>query len=98
MPDDVGPEEKHDRLMRLQDQVTAQARLISESMVGTVQRVLVEKPAKKNPRELSGRTENNRWVNFQGDARMMGQFIDVTITEAMPNSLRGRVSTSREAA
>ncbi len=60
-------------------------------MVGTVQNVLVEKPSRKNPNELSGRTENMRYVNFPGDARMIGQFIDVEITQAMANSLRGRV-------
>ena len=69
------------------------ARKINEAMVGTVQRVLVEKPSRKNPNEMTGRTENMRYVNFPGHPRMIGQFIDVTITEAMSNSLRGRVAT-----
>ena len=60
-------------------------------MVGTVQRILVERPSVKTPRELAGRTENNRWVNFIGDPQLVGQFADVVITEAMPNSLRGRL-------
>ena len=61
-------------------------------MVGSVQRVLVEGPSKKRANELTGRTENMRYVNFAGDARMIGHFVDVTITEAMSNSLRGRVA------
>ena len=56
-----------------------------------VQRVLVEGPSRKNSRELTGRTENMRFVNFAGDARLIGQFVDVEITEAMSNSLRGRL-------
>jgi len=63
-----------------------------------VQRVLVEKPSRKNPNELTGRTENMRFVNFPGHARLIGQFIDVEITEAMTNSLRGRVHLAEEAA
>lgn len=58
-------------------------------MVGTVQRVLVEGVSKKDYAQLSGRTENNRVVNFPGPAELIGQFIDVLITEALPNSLRG---------
>ena len=64
---------------------------ISEQKVGTVQRVLVERPAKKNPRQLAGRTENNRWVNFEGPLSLLDQFVDVCITEALKNSLRGRL-------
>jgi tRNA-2-methylthio-N6-dimethylallyladenosine synthase len=64
-------------------------------MVGTAQRVLVERPAKRNPQQLAGRTDNNRWVNFDGPAEdpmgLINQFADVVITEAMPNSLRGRL-------
>ena len=86
-PDDV----KHARLTRLQAAINASARQIAQSMVGTVQRVLVEGPSKKDPRELTGRTENMRFVNFAGDARLVGHFIDVEITETMSNSLRGRV-------
>jgi len=58
----------------------------------------VEKPSTRNPDELSGRTENMRYVNFAGDARMIGQFVDVVITEAMANSLRGRVKLADEVA
>ena len=61
-------------------------------MVGTRQRVLVERPAKERSRQLAGRTENNRWVNFDGDPVLLGSFVDVTITEALPNSLRGRLA------
>jgi tRNA-2-methylthio-N6-dimethylallyladenosine synthase len=67
-------------------------------MVGTIQPVLVEKPARKNPRQLAGRTENMRWVNFDADPSCIGQFMDVQITEALPNSLRGRLVGKREAA
>jgi tRNA-2-methylthio-N6-dimethylallyladenosine synthase len=62
-------------------------------MVGTVQRVLVDRPSRKDPRELSGRTENNRVVNFAGSPDLIGQFAEVRITEAMPNSLRGELLT-----
>jgi len=61
-------------------------------MVGSVQRVLVEGVSRKRASELTGRTENMRYVNFAGDARMIGNFVDVTITEALSNSLRGRVA------
>ena len=60
-------------------------------MVGTVQRVLVERPAKKDAQQLAGRTENIRWVNFDGPTTLINRFADVVITEAMPNSLRGRL-------
>jgi tRNA-2-methylthio-N6-dimethylallyladenosine synthase len=61
-------------------------------MVGTVQRVLVDRPSRKDPQVLSGRTENNRVVNFQGPASLIGGFADVLVTEALPNSLRGRLA------
>ena len=64
---------------------------ISESMVGSTQTVLVEGQAKKNALQMQGRTENNRVVNFIGHPRLTGQFVEVLITEAMPNSLRGRM-------
>jgi tRNA-2-methylthio-N6-dimethylallyladenosine synthase len=67
-------------------------------MVGTTQRVLVEKTSKKSASQVTGRTENNRWVNFDADPSVIGQFVDVVITEALPNSLRGRRSTSKAAA
>jgi len=65
---------------------------ISEAMIGSMQRVLVEGFSKKRANELTGRTENMRYVNFAGDARMIGHFVDVTVTEALSNSLRGRVA------
>jgi tRNA-2-methylthio-N6-dimethylallyladenosine synthase len=74
----------------LQAQIERQSQVISASMVGTVQRVLVERPAKKDHRQLAGRTENMRWVNFDGPESLMQQFANVLITEALPNSLRGR--------
>ncbi|MCI1709277.1 MAG: tRNA (N6-isopentenyl adenosine(37)-C2)-methylthiotransferase MiaB [Chiayiivirga sp.] len=96
LPDEVTPQEKHARLERLQAAINANAKRISQAMIGSVQRVLVEGPSKKNPNEMTGRTENMRYVNFPGHARLVGQFVDVTITEAMSNSLRGRMVT-REA-
>jgi tRNA-2-methylthio-N6-dimethylallyladenosine synthase len=89
---------KHERLARLQAAINANAKKINEAMVGSVQRVLVEKPSTRNPNELSGRTENMRYVNFPGDARMIGQFVDVVVTDAMTNSLRGRVKLADEIA
>ena len=68
-----------------------QAHAISKRMVGTVQRVLVERPSRKDPRQLAGRTENMRWVNFDGPPTLLNDFADVLITEALPNSLRGRL-------
>jgi tRNA-2-methylthio-N6-dimethylallyladenosine synthase len=82
---------KQARLERLQALVNGQAAGISRRMVGTVQRVLVERTSKKSSREISGRTENNRWVNFAGDASLIGRFVDVLVTEALVNSLRGRL-------
>lgn len=79
--------------MRLQQQINTQAARYSRAMVGTTQRVLVEGTSKKDPRQLSGRTENNRVVNFDGNQRLVGHFADVVITEALSNSLRGRVVT-----
>jgi len=98
LADDTPSEVKHARLSRLQAKINDNARIINEAMVGTVQRVLVEKPSRKNPNELTGRTENMRFVNFPGNARLIGQFVDVQITEAMTNSLRGRVHLAEEAA
>ncbi|MDP6436158.1 MAG: tRNA (N6-isopentenyl adenosine(37)-C2)-methylthiotransferase MiaB [Gammaproteobacteria bacterium] len=97
-PDDVKKEEKLARLSRLQALINEQAQAISASMVGTVQRVLVERPSLKNNREMAGKTENNRWVNFQADTEVIGRFVDVVITEALPNSLRGRLNVVTEAA
>jgi tRNA-2-methylthio-N6-dimethylallyladenosine synthase len=95
LPDEVPHEIKQRRLERLQQRLNTQARAISQRMVGSRQRVLVERPAKRNPRQLAGRTDNNRWVNFDGPAHapmgLINRFADVVITEAMPNSLRGRL-------
>jgi len=91
LPDDLPLAVKKERLMRLQDLVNSQAARISRGMVGTRQRVLVEGPSKKNPRQLAGRTENNRVVNFDGPARLVGGLADLVITEALSHSLRGRV-------
>jgi tRNA-2-methylthio-N6-dimethylallyladenosine synthase len=91
LPDDVTHSEKQQRLERLQARLNAQALAISRGMVGTVQRVLVERPSKRDGRQLAGRTENNRWVNFDGPASLIDRFVDVRVTEAMPNSLRGRL-------
>src|SRR5262245_5297971 len=92
LPDDVTHEIKQARLLRLQEQLNEQARAISDSMVGSVQRVLVERPAKKDANELAGKTENNRWVNFAGPKSLIGQFVDVSIVKALPQSLRGRLA------
>ncbi|MEW5972643.1 MAG: tRNA (N6-isopentenyl adenosine(37)-C2)-methylthiotransferase MiaB [Pseudomonadota bacterium] len=91
LEDDTPLEVKKERLYRLQELINSQARAISEAMLGTVQRILVEGPSRKDPDELMGRTENNRVVNFKGGARLIGQMIDVRITEVLPNSLRGEV-------
>jgi len=92
LPDEVEPAVKQERLARLQAQLDAQARAISESMVGTRQRVLIERTAKRNAHELAGRTANNRWVNFAGPAQLIGRFVDVIVTAAHPHSLRGRLA------
>ncbi|MGO9994606.1 MAG: tRNA (N6-isopentenyl adenosine(37)-C2)-methylthiotransferase MiaB [Steroidobacteraceae bacterium] len=95
LADEVPHEVKQRRLELLQQRLNGQARAISQRMVGTRQRVLVERPAKRNPQQLAGRTDNNRWVNFDGPAidpmGLINRFADVVITEAMPNSLRGRL-------
>jgi tRNA-2-methylthio-N6-dimethylallyladenosine synthase len=93
MADDTPAELKVKRLMRLQKTIEAQALKISQAMVGTVQRVLVEGHARKDASELAGRTDNNRVVNFAGHERLVGRFVDVTITAALPHSLRGEVVT-----
>jgi tRNA-2-methylthio-N6-dimethylallyladenosine synthase len=95
LPDEVPHQVKQQRLELLQQRLNGQARAISERMVGSRQRVLIERPAKRNPEQLAGRTDNNRWVNFDGPAddpmALINSFADVIITEAMPNSLRGRL-------
>lgn len=91
LEDDVTMEEKKRRLAVLQNRINVSASNISRSMVGTTQKVLVEGPSRKNPVQYSGRTENNRVVNFDGDESMVGQFLDIQIIESLPNSLRGKV-------
>ncbi len=91
LPDEVPQEVKQQRLTLLQQRLNGQARAISERMVGSTQRILVERPSKRDALELAGRTDNNRWVNFDGPASLMNRFTDVVITEARPNSLRGRL-------
>lgn len=89
LPDDVSLEVKKQRLAELQNLIKNQAQKISRDMVNTVQTILVERPSRKDPQQMSGRTENNRIVNFSGNHDLIGSFIDVRITEALPNSLRG---------
>ena len=96
LSDDTPQKVKLERLMRLQKRIDALAQAVSQSMVGTVQRVLVEGVSKKDAGELAGRTDNNRVVNFVGHPRLVNRFIDVRIVSAMPHSLRGEVLT-REA-
>ncbi|MFZ8886266.1 MAG: tRNA (N6-isopentenyl adenosine(37)-C2)-methylthiotransferase MiaB [Steroidobacteraceae bacterium] len=91
LEDDVPREVKQRRLELLQHRIDQQAQQISRGMVGSVQRVLVEKPSRKDPGQLAGRTENMRWVNFDGPAELISQFVDLQVTEALPNSLRGRL-------
>jgi tRNA-2-methylthio-N6-dimethylallyladenosine synthase len=93
LADDTPDAVKHERLARLQALLNANAARYSAAMVGSVQRVLVEGPSRKNPQELSGRTENNRTVNFPSPASLRGQFVAVTITAALSNSLRGRLQS-----
>jgi tRNA-2-methylthio-N6-dimethylallyladenosine synthase len=92
LPDDVPHEVKQQRLERLQALVNQQALAIGRGMVGSRQRVLVERPSRRDARQLAGRTENNRWVNFDGSPGLVGRYVDVVVTEAMPNSLRGRLA------
>ncbi|HUQ09361.1 MAG TPA: tRNA (N6-isopentenyl adenosine(37)-C2)-methylthiotransferase MiaB [Steroidobacteraceae bacterium] len=92
LADDVPMDVKQARLARLQAQLNDQARAISDTMVGSTQRVLVQRPAKKDVRELAGRTENGRWVNFAGPHSLIGRFVDVVVVEARPQSLRGRLA------
>jgi tRNA-2-methylthio-N6-dimethylallyladenosine synthase len=98
LPDDTPAAVKSDRLKRLQALLNDNARAIAQAMVGSVQRILVEKSSTRDASEFTGRTENMRYVNFAGHPRMIGQFIDVLITEVMANSLRGRVVTPDELA
>ena len=92
LTDEVSHEVKQERLARLQAQLEAQAHAISESMVGTRQRVLIERPARRDAHELAGRTANNRWVNFAGPASLINRFADVEVTAARAHTLRGRLA------
>jgi tRNA-2-methylthio-N6-dimethylallyladenosine synthase len=92
--DDTPQEVKLERLHRLQAALDENVRRISSALVGTVQRILVEGPSRKDASELAGRTECNRMVNFKGPARLVGQLVDVTITATSSHSLRGEVVTS----
>ena len=91
LPDDVPLEVKKQRLAILQQRINQQAADISRAMIGTTQRILVSGPSRKDPGQLSGRTANNRVVNFEGSPELVGDFVDVSITEALPNSLRGEL-------
>ncbi|MDN7127817.1 tRNA (N6-isopentenyl adenosine(37)-C2)-methylthiotransferase MiaB [Pseudidiomarina sp. 1APR75-33.1] len=91
LPDDVSEQTKKQRLQLLQQRLNQQAHEHARRMVGTEQRILVTGPSKKDPMELSGRTENNRVVNFVGNPNMVGRFVDVKVTDAFANSLRGDV-------
>lgn len=91
LPDDVPLDVKKQRLAILQERINQQAGDISRNMVGTTQQILVSGPSRKDPGQLAGRTANNRVVNFKGDPELVGEFVDVTITEALPNSLRGEL-------
>jgi len=91
MPDPVPRAKKEEWLHQLQELLERQSQSYSAAMVGRVERVLVEGPSKKNPQELSGRTANNRVVNFPAPPRLIGTMVDVRITAALPHSLRGEV-------
>ena len=93
--DDVPHEEKVHRLEILQARIHDIGQEYMRRLLGTTQRVLVERPSTKNPRELAGRTECNRWVNFAGDSRLIGKFVEVNITDVKQNSLRGRLADTR---
>lgn len=95
LADDVPMQRKQQRLATLQQAILRSAGEISKNMVGSVQSVLVEGVSKKNPAQYCGRTENNRVVNFDGNASMVGHFVDVLITQALPNSLRGEARSQR---
>jgi tRNA-2-methylthio-N6-dimethylallyladenosine synthase len=94
LPDEVPHEEKQARLVRLQTLLEEQAQARSRAMVGSRQRVLVERHARKDQTELAGRTEDNRWVNFPGPANLIGHFVELDITEARAHSLRGRIAAA----
>ena len=96
LADDTPQEVKKQRLNILQNRISQQAAAISRAMVGKKQTILVEGHSKKDATELCGRTENNRVVNFAGTSELIGQFVEVEITEALPNSLRGTLPESNQ--
>lgn len=96
MVDDVSEEEKKQRLYILQERINQQAMQYSRRMQGSIQRILVEGTSRKSIMELSGRTENNRIVNFEGSPAMVGKFVDVEIVDVYPNSLRGKLIKTEE--
>ncbi len=96
LPDDVSEDEKKQRLYILQERINQQAMAISRRMMGSVQRILVEGISRKNVMELTGRTENNRVVNFEGPVEMIGKFADVEIVDVYTNSLRGKLVRTEE--
>ncbi len=93
LADDTPESEKLLRLQKLQAHITANSRRISEAMLGSTQRVLVEKVSKRDANELTGRTENMRYINFAAPAELIGEFADVVVTDVMSNSLRGRLAS-----
>jgi tRNA-2-methylthio-N6-dimethylallyladenosine synthase len=94
LPDNESEDVKKLRLKKLKTRLDEMTQDISKKMIDTVQTVLVEGVSKKNPLQMTGRTENNRVVNFTAHPRLAGQFVDVVITEALPNSLRARMVES----
>jgi len=93
LPDSTPPQVKLERLHRLQERIDAQARAISAAMLGSVERVLVEGPSRRDPQELCGRTANNRVINFAGAPHLIGRFAEVRVTALQSHSLRGEVLT-----
>ncbi len=95
-PDETPREEKKQRLQLLQLRINQQAQNLSQAMTGSIQSVLIDGPSRKNPAELAGRTENNRVVNFAGAAELIGEMVNVKITRALPNSLRGELLSNHD--
>jgi tRNA-2-methylthio-N6-dimethylallyladenosine synthase len=91
LEDSTPADVKSARLSRLQKRIDELAQAVSQSMVGSIQRVLVEGLSKKDPNEVAGRTDNNRIVNFIGNPRLINQFVDVRITQSLSHSLRGEI-------
>ncbi len=92
LPDSTSLQIKKQRLARLQQDIAARAQRFSEAMIGSVQSVLVEGPSKRNDGQISGRTQNNRVVNFDGPDTLIGGFVDVLITDVFTHSLQGQIS------